>query len=263
MNRLASRDSARLLVAPFLGMLAGFLMNRARGGADGFALLSEMLLGGLVVLGGCLLLARIARWLEARAEQGARQLEALQQESAARRMALVQAEAERYRAERLLREQASQARAQAAELGNELRRATERIERIESEGLSSEAQQRIAALEAAQQALLCQSVEADARALREADELKASLRQLAITESARQRNVEGPENDQSGRIIELESRIRRLAREIEKLSNRQPATQTGHVGNAPQAEASDAKVGFLRAMLDANKTLRQQIKDAA
>jgi hypothetical protein len=215
------------------------------------------------VLGGCLLLARVARWLDARAEQGAQQFASLQQESAARRMALVQAEAERYRAERLLREQASQARAQATELGNELRRATERIERIESEGLSGEAQKRIAALEAAQQALLSQSVEADTRALREADELKASLRQLAISESTRQRNAEGPENDQSGRIIELESRIRRLAREIEKLSNRQPAAHAGHAGSAPQAAASDAKVGFLRAMLDANKTLRRQIKEAA
>lgn len=267
MNRIASRDSARLLAAPFLGMLAGFLLNRARGGAEGFALISEMLLGAMAVVAGCVVLARVARWIESRAVQGQQQLAELHQEAEVRRMALVQAEAERYRAERLLREQASQARAQAAALGNELRRATEKMERIETEGLSAEAQRRIAALEAAQQALLSQSAEADTRSLREAEDLKASLRQLAISESTRQRNAEGPENDQSGRIIELESRIRRLAREIEKLSNRQPAASTGsgqaHSTGSGQAVASEAKVGFLRAMLDANKTLREQIKEAA
>jgi hypothetical protein len=77
--------------------------------------------------------------------------------------------------------------------------------------------------------------------------------------------MNAPENDQSGRIIELETRIHRLAREIEALSKRQTGVvETGTASLVAAGGTQEkARIGFLQAMLDANKTLRKQIKDAA
>jgi len=79
------------------------------------------------------------------------------------------------------------------------------------------------------------------------------------------RNMQGPENDQSGRIIELETRIHRLAREIEALSRRNAPVAEAGVASLVAADGTKdkARIGFLQAMLDANKTLRRQIREAA
>jgi hypothetical protein len=247
MQNIFQRDAHRLLVAPFLGLLAGFLVNRAREGSIGLAMLSEMVLGALTVTVAAVLLARLRGYTYAQAQ--------------ARRAELLEVEAERYAAELELRAQMIA----PASLGAELVRAHERIERLEAENRAAQqARERLLTIEAAQDALRRESIEMGQRATQEAEELKASLR-LAISDSQRQRNMHAPENDQSGRIIELEARIRRLAREIERLSERQVAAPSGASvavaagGSVP----NQARIGFLRAMLDANKTLREQIKEAA
>ncbi len=259
MNHILTRDAHRLLVAPFLGLLAGFLVNRARNGDLGYALMWEMVFGALVVTVGGVMLARLALILEARAEASRVRLAAAQQQAESHRLALIEAETERYHAERLLHEQTVFAR-------NELVAATERIARLEADQRAArEAGERLAALEAAQESLRVDSVHLSQRAAQEAEELKASLRQLAITDSQRERNMAAPDNEQSGRIIELEARIRRLAREIERLSTRhEPAAEQGQASLVQPGGTSDkARIGFLKAMLDANKTLREQIREAA
>jgi hypothetical protein len=137
----------------------------------------------------------------------------------------------------------------------------------EQRNLAREAQARIATLEAAQAALVQQQVEIGRKAAQEAEEVKASLLKLSITDSQRLRNATAPENDQSGRIIELEARIKRLARELESLSGRLAASPAQEAGIASVVKAGgtsdNARIGFLQAMLDANKTLRRQISEAA
>jgi hypothetical protein len=173
---------------------------------------------------------------------------------------LLQIEQNRYRAERLLREHALRSTQQTAAMQHELQRATERIARLETAGSSPfEAAEKLRALEIAQESLRRESVELGRRAMQEAEEAKASLRML-ISDSQRARNASAPENDQSARIIELEQRIQRLSHEIERLSQRAPAAAEVP---APASKATEARAGFLKAMLDANVTLRRQIKEAA
>ncbi len=299
MNLLLAHLNRRLIVAPFLGLLAGFLLNRARNGELGYALLWEMLFGAVLVSFGAMVVMQVNRMQLERQAEHERQLNALASKASQRRIALVEAEATRYRNERLLHQQAIHARTVAEELAIELdrqreqtgmlqkalsalasrvanvdtapmgvewRKATARIERLEAESRESgEARERLQALESAQEALRRESVEVGMRAMQEAEEVKASLLQLAISESQRQRNINAPENDQSGRIFELEARIKRLAFEIERLSTRQFAVvddgEASKVGG--EGTKDSARIGFLRAMLDANKVLRQQIKEAA
>lgn len=296
MNAMLSRIDRRLAVAPFLGLLAGFLMNRARGGEMGFALLYEMIFGALIVGVAGVLMQQAARLREERQAQAEQQLNAIAAQASARRLALVEAEGARYRAQRVLHEQALQANmraeglalelahtrqqtgalqqalaALALQVGSgdqsvELQKATRRIEKLEAESKAArQARERLEALEAAQDALRRESVEVGMRAMQEAEEVKASLLQLSITDSQRRRNMAAPENDQSGRLIELEARIKRLAFEIERLSSRNVATpdegEASKVGTAGTRD--NARIGFLRAMLDANKVLRQQIRAAA
>ncbi|MBX3459880.1 MAG: hypothetical protein KF696_07930 [Planctomycetes bacterium] len=296
MNAILARIDRRLAVAPFLGLLAGFLINRARGGEMGLALLYEMIFGALIVGVGGVLLQQAARLRAEREAEAARQFNALAAQASARRLALVEAETARYRTERMLHEQALQANLRAEHLAieldqqrsqtgalqqalsalasrvgtsdqsAELQKATRRIEKLEAESLAArQARERLAALEAAQDALRRESVEVGMRAMQEAEEVKASLLQLSITESQRRRNIAAPENDQSGRLIELEARIKRLAFEIERLSSRNVATVDDGEASLVKAGGTQdqARIGFLRAMLDANKVLRQQIRSAA
>jgi len=246
MQGILSRDAHKLLVAPFLGLLAGFLVNRARGGEMGYALLAEMLLGGMAVTLGGVAIARLNLWLEGRAALARERLQLL-----------AVSEAQQHEASRSMHQQAMLARA-------ELQGAMQRIARLEAEQhLATEAASRLAVMESAQEALRQESVELNRRAIQEAEEVKASLR-LAISDSTRERNLAAPQGDQSGRIIELEARIRRLAREIERLSERQPVV--GEAGQAslvkPGGTQDQARIGFLKAMLDANKTLREHMKAA-
>jgi hypothetical protein len=280
-ERMHRLDPHRLALAPLLGLLAGFLVNRAHNGASGWALLAEMLLGALLVSFGAAVLLNVRR-LMAERERVAQAADAqAQQQAQARRNALLDAEAERYRIERFFREQVINAALRAERLEQELleqramnelhRPAADfgslaaRLEKLEHAGrIAEEARRKVAALELAQEEMRLQQVALDRKAASEAEELKASLLQLAISESQRMRNMNAPENDQSGRIIELETRIHRLAREIEALSKRQVAVPDGGIAGKPITAAPDkARIGFLQAMLDANKTLRRQIKEAA
>ncbi|MCB9894334.1 MAG: hypothetical protein H6839_07790 [Planctomycetes bacterium] len=287
-TRMQKLDAHRLALAPLLGLLAGFLVNRAHDGSTGWALFAEMGCGAIMVSFGAAVLSNISRLMEERDQEAALVAAAEQQAVLQRRQALVEAEAERYRIERFFREQIVSVAQRAERLeqdltaqraeANVLRRMVAvpreahhdlgalaaRLEKLETANrLAEEARQKIAALETAQQQMQMQQVALDRRASAEAEELKASLLQLAITESQRMRNMAAPENDQSGRIIELESRIHRLAREIEALSSRQPAQQAASTGNTTSGAPDKARIGFLQAMLDANKTLRKQIKEAA
>ena len=286
-NRL---DPHRMMFAPLLGLLAGFLINRAHDGALGWALLGEMAAGAVFLTFAASVLANISKLIAERDREAALAQTAMQAQQQSRRLALVEAEAERYRIERSFREQvitvAQRAErlesdlleqraeanalrrmlsaAQPREVHHDLGGLAQRLEALESANrLAYEARQKIAALESAQETMRLQQVALGQKTSVEAEELKASLLQLAISESQRMRNMAAPENDQSGRIIELESRIHRLAREIEALSARQPVKQGGTIGSNTSAEPTKARIGFLQAMLDANKTLRKQIKEAA
>jgi len=287
--RLQKADSYRISMAPLLGLLAGFLVNRAHGGATGWALLGEMLIGALLVTFAATVLANISQLMQEREVQASQAASQQARQVNARRVALMEAESERYRIERFFREQILTAalrterleqalieqRAEASALRGMLARfdvarpqaelgsLAARLEKLESATrVAEDARAKIYALEQAQEQMRAQQVALDRRAAQEAEELKASLLQLAISESQRMRNMAAPENDQSGRIIELESRIHRLAREIEALSSRRDV-----VSGAPAAQQAaapeKARIGFLQAMLDANKTLRKQIKEAA
>lgn len=286
--RLQKADPYRISLAPLLGLLAGFLVNRAHGGEAGWALLAEMLLGSLFLTFAAAVLANISQLLQDRDRHALQAAQQAAQRAEARRQSLIEAESERFRFERFFREQVLNATLRAERLEQALveqrseaaalRQAMSRLEvgqpRLEIGALAArleklenatrvaeEARAKIIALEHAQEQMRAQQVALDRRAAQEAEELKASLLQLAISESQRMRNMAAPENDQSGRIIELESRIHRLAREIEALSSRR---ETVSAEPAAKAAAPDkARIGFLQAMLDANKTLRKQIKDAA
>jgi hypothetical protein len=289
--RLQRLDPHRIALAPLLGLLAGFLLNRAHDGATGWTMLAEMLLGAMFVTFGAALLANVRRLMAERDRQATMAAQQADAMAMARRQSLVEAEAERYRIERYFREQVINAAQRAERLeqdlleqrgeANALRRAmadlqrtpqaefgslAARLEKLEaSTRFSEEARRKVAALEAAQEQMRLQQVALDRKAASEAEELKASLLQLAISESQRMRNMNAPENDQSGRIIELETRIHRLAREIEALSKRQTGVvETGTASLVAAGGTQEkARIGFLQAMLDANKTLRKQIKDAA
>lgn len=290
LQRLHNFDRYRLSLAPLLGLLAGFLANRAHGGSTGWALLGEMVLGALMLTFGATVLTNLSLLVRERDLEAELALKERRREMRARRETLVEAEARRYqagryvheqlvtanrRAERLeaeLRKQRQQARALHEAISNvedragggELNRLHERLRRLESESeFAREARERIQSLEEAQEELRHDKV---AVSQSEAEELKASLLQLAITESQRARNIDAPDNHQSGRIIELEQRIQRLAREIETLSNRRPVA-VGEKGEAslvePGGTRDKARIGFLQAMLDANKTLRKGVDKAA
>lgn len=249
-TQMAKFDPHRLTLAPLFGLLAGFLANRALGGETGWMLAAQMVAGAaLVTLGACVA-SNVSKLLEEQERE--QQLAAVQADQAVQvqHIGLVQAEAERYRLERYFREQvlAANRRAEAYE---------RKLLQTETRGLPVDIAARLAAIEAAQQQMRVEHVEISRKAAMEAEQVKASLLQLAITESQRQRNVAAPENDQSGRIIELEARIHRLARELESLSSRQVAAAGQGPSHAPQAGPDKARMGFLQAMLDANKTLRQ------
>ncbi|MCA8914555.1 MAG: hypothetical protein KDB90_04015 [Planctomycetes bacterium] len=288
--RMQKLDAHRLALAPLLGLLAGFLVNRAHDGSAGWALLAEMGAGAIMVSFGAAVMSNVSRLMEDRDQEAALLATAEQQAVLERKRAMVEAEAERYRIERFFREQIISVAQRAERLEHDLtaqraeadvlrrmvanaapRQAhhdigalASRLEKLETANrLADEAREKIAALETAQEQMLRQQVALDRRASAEAEELKASLLQLAITESQRLRNMAAPENDQSGRIIELESRIHRLAREIEAISSRQPAQQAIGTASSANAAPEKARIGFLQAMLDANKTLRKQIKEAA
>jgi hypothetical protein len=243
----AAMHDTRILVAPFLGALGGFLLNRARGGAEGYAMLVEMLIGAGVVMAGAWVVYRLGRLAQ---EVASRRVAALE--------ALVASEAERYRFQRMVFEQVALSEERRPDLGSVI----ERVRGLEETALlAREASERLVAIEQAQASLRQQQVEIDRRAAREAEEVKASLRQFTVTESQRQRNMQAPDNDQSGRIIELETRISELAGELQRLSGRSPAA--GEAQPSTEAPADEARAGFLRAMLEANKTLRDRIREAA
>lgn len=287
--KLRRADPHRFALAPLLGLTAGFLANRAHGGAVGYLLLAEMMAGALLTTFGVFVLANArAMFAERAAETARRQASADAQ--------LVAAERARHRRETavqarvaastqkvlLLRDELAAARDEGRMLRQSVHALTGKLgARRDSEvslsealtllaeqrNLAREAQARIATLEAAQAALVQQQVEIGRKAAQEAEEVKASLLKLSISDSQRLRNAAAPENDQSGRIIELEARIKRLARELESLSGRLAASPAQEAGIASVVKAGgtsdNARIGFLQAMLDANKTLRRQISEAA
>ena len=289
-QRVQKFDPHRLTLAPFFGLLAGFLANRAHGGSTGWGLLAEMLLGAALVTFGAGVLVNLRRLIEERDNEA--NLLALEQQmhADARKQALIENEAERYQLERFFREQVMAAAQRTEWLehqlldqraeANALRKALgmmqgrsadngsiiTRLERLErSTRVAEEAREKIVALEVAYENLRAEHTDMSRQAVAEVEEVKASLLQLAITESQRMRNMNAPDNDQSGRIIELESRIHKLAREIEAISKRQTVVaDPGVASDVAQGGTKDnARLGFLTAMLDANKTLRKRIKDAA
>ncbi|HRJ77253.1 MAG: hypothetical protein HUU03_01915 [Planctomycetaceae bacterium] len=300
--RISRRDPHRLLFAPLLGAAGGFLLNRARGGQVGAELALEMGLCSALLTLAVAAIAALCSLERERARSRARQLEAIEEaerRAAAReKLLLVEAEAQRCRAEMQLRENLMDTRnrllqledvsntadlrsqmlkravielngrfnaGNSQNLGEALARAASRIEALEARQQEVlEARERLAALEIAQEKLSLGAMALSETARREAEEVKASLK-LAISDSQRQRNVEADEREESGRILELEARIKRLAREIERLSNRTaPVAEEGVASTvAPGGTNDQAKLGFFKALLDANKTLRKQIKAAA
>lgn len=287
--RVQKFDPNRMVLAPFFGLLAGFLANRAHDGALGWALAGEMLLGAALVSFGAAVLVNLRKLIEERdAEANALAREQIIAADAQRK-ALIETEAERYHLERFFREQVMAAAQRSEWLehqlmeqrseANALRKAMgmmkgkahdgsiiARLERLEqSNRFAEEAREKIVALEVAYENLRAESSDMSRQAVAEVEEVKASLLQLAITESQRMRNMAAPDNDQSGRIIELESRIHKLAREIEAISKRQTIVPEQGIASdvAPGGTQDKARLGFLTAMLDANKTLRKRIKEAA
>ena len=289
-ERVQKFDPHRLSLAPFFGLVAGFLANRAHGGTLGWALAGEMVLGAALVTFGAAVLVNLRKLIDER-DAEARLLAKQQKiEADARRTALIESEAERYHLERFFREQVMAAAQRTEWLehqlleqrneANSLRKALgmlqgrtgdsgaiiARLERLEqSTRVAEEAREKIVALEVAYDNLRAEQTDMSRQAVAEVEEVKASLLQLAITESQRTRNINAPDNDQSGRIIELETRIHKLAREIEAISKRQTVVPEQGVASdvAPGGTKDQARLGFLTAMLDANKTLRKRIKNAA
>ncbi|MDC1142557.1 hypothetical protein OAU50_05665 [Planctomycetota bacterium] len=282
MQRTAKSESSPFVVAPFLGLLAGFLFNRATEGSVGVFLGFEMFVGALSMTLFALAMANMQKVRQQHAAAIARRQAELVKAQQRRHNEIVAAERARYDVERQLRTQLkstnqrmhnleshlfTQSNTSAdSQLHEQLQQASHRIEQLEEQSrLADEATKRIKELEQAQQELSQQHVSIGLKVQKEAEEVKASLVQLAITDSQRARNAEAPDNDQSGRIVQLEARIRRLARELERLSERQPTVADEGVASnvKPGGTKDNARVGFLRAMLDANKTLRKQVKEAA
>ncbi|MBK9975615.1 MAG: hypothetical protein IPP14_12660 [Planctomycetes bacterium] len=277
----------QLLAAPFIGALGGFLANRAHAGSTGWLMLAEMAAGSVVCLLGAACFTQIdALGREARRRDALRsQLRAQEQAVVhnARRAELLAAEEQRYVEHRMILERSLVANRKSEKLEVELsqtRRDTVKLANVVASLVSSmrqsaagdgvlqlaqEAKARMAALESAQRNLETRQIELDRKTASEAQEVKTRLLTLSISDSQRQRNVSAPDADSSGRLIELETRIRKLAAEIERLSNRQPAaTQAGEASKVGTAGTGDgARLGFLKAMLEANQTLRKQIQDAA
>jgi len=282
-----SLATRQLLVAPFIGALAGFLFNRMHAGSTGWALIGEMFAGALLCTIGAAILSQLdALSRESRRRSLLRQLAQAKQDAAlvnARRNALIEAEQTRYFENRVLieRQLVADRRAQGLEAElSETRRDTVKLANVvaglvshmrnQSGGievihLAQEAKARMAALEVAHRELETRQVELDRKTATEAEEVKTRLLQLSISDSQRQRNVAAPEVEGSGRLIELEARIKKLAREIERLSIRQPSsTEAGEASKVAQGGTQNgARLGFLKAMLEANQTLRKQIQEAA
>lgn len=286
-ERVQKFDPHRLSLAPLFGLLAGFLANRAHDGALGWPLLGEMVLGAALVTFGAAVLVNLRKLIDERDREASLLLREQDMLAETRRHQLISAEAERYQVERFFREQILTAarrtewleqqlmeqRAEARSLrsllatqGSGNNGILERLERLEeSTQVAEDARAKIIALESAYDRLRAESSDLSRQAVAEVEEVKASLLQLAISDSQRMRNMAAPDNDQSGRIIELEGRIRKLAREIENLSKRQAVVADSGIASdvAPGGTKDQARLGFLTAMLDANKTLRKRIKDAA
>lgn len=285
MQLSAKPQSNNIVVAPFMGLLAGFLFNRATGGAIGSFLIFEMVVGALSMVFIALVMANLRKIEQNNAAARAAKEQQLAETKAVRHQQLVSAERARYESERHLRTQLLHTTVRLSELEDQLvesqtqqavssespllvqlHEATQRIASLEKQSIvADEAASRIHSLEHAQQTLSQQQVDMGLQVNKEAEEVKASLHQLAVTDSQRNRNAAAPDSAQSGRIVQLEARIRRLARELERLSDRQPvAAEDGVESLVKQGGTKDnARVGFLRAMLDANKTLRKQAKKAA
>lgn len=276
----------QFMAAPFLGALAGFLCNRAHAGSTGWLMLGEIFAGSVVFVAVAGILAQLDSLSREAARRSAlrRSLRARDQAAlnSARRAELLQAEEQRYIDSRLVIERQLVADRRAASLESELsetRRDTVQLANVVAGlvshmrqsvagadviQLAQEAKARMTALESAQRELETRQVELDRKTASEAEEVKTRLLSLSISDSQRQRNVNAPEADESGRLIELEARIRKLAREIERLSQRQPATvEAGEASRVAGGSGDGARLGFLKAMLEANQTLRKQIKDAA
>ncbi len=302
LSRISRHDPHRLMFAPLLGLATGFVINRARDGSIGTELLLEMLLGATVLTLIVAAVSALAAIEHERSRARALQMAALREAEARaisrHRLMLVEAEAMRCRNETGLREQLAETRNRllalestsnntdlrsqllkrailelnqrlvsggTQNLGEALASAAVRIEALEAQQQEMlEARGKLAALEAAQEELTRNAVALGEAARKEADEVKASLK-LAISDSQRQRNIAGQDREESGRIIELEARIKRLAREIEKLSGRDSVVSPeGVASNVAQGGTQDqAKLGFFKALLDANQTLRKQIRAAA
>lgn len=275
----------QLLAAPVLGALAGFLCNRAHAGSTGWAMLAEMLAGSALFLVGAVIMDQLESLAAEKARrlglQRARARHAEHQAEVERRAALLRLERQHFQHARAALQRQIESETRAKELEQELAR-TRRdtvqlantvvglVNHVRLAGLggpaelAAEAKVRMESLEAAQQELLARQVELDRKTAAEAAEVKSRLLELSITDSQRQRNIAGPEQD-SGRIIELEGRIRKLAREIERLSQRQLSVpEAGEASKVAAGGTGDgARLGFLKAMLQANQTLRRQIKSAA
>ena len=283
MHSATRPESNHFVVAPFIGLLGGFLLNRATEGAIGAFLGFEMIVGALAMTLFALAMANVKKIQLQQQQALARRQAKIADAKQLRREEMTAAERTRYESEKLLRMQLQHtsvrindletqletSRSQPAIDSNliiQLQQANARSGQLEVQSkLSDEADNRIKTLEFAQRELNQQHVDMGRKVHKEAEEVKASLIQLAITDSQRIRNAAEPDNDQSGRIVQLEARIRRLARELERLSERQPAVaEDGVASIVKQGGTKDnARVGFLRAMLDANKTLRKQVSKAA
>ena len=95
--RMQKLDAHRLALAPLLGLLAGFLVNRAHDGSAGWALLAEMGAGAIMVSFGAAVMSNVSRLMEDRDQEAALLATAEQQAVLERKRAMVEAEAERYR----------------------------------------------------------------------------------------------------------------------------------------------------------------------
>jgi hypothetical protein len=301
LTTISRRDPCRLCFAPVIGLAAGFIVNRARSGAMGVELLLEMLLFAtiltLVVAAGSAIAAIEREKARARQEHLAA-LDAAERRALARaRQAGVEAEARHCRNEIALRDAFCDMRNRLialeglsnstdlrnqllkraiielngrvsdspANLGAALKATATRIDALEARQQEMlDAREKLVALEAAQEEISRHAVALSEQARRDAEEVKASLK-LAISDSQRQRNLQAPEREESGRIIELEARLKRLAREIERLSSRgDSVAEEGIASNvAPGGTQDQAKLGFFKALLDANVALRKQTRTAA
>jgi hypothetical protein len=272
----ATIAARQFLAAPLTGALAGFLVNRAHRGDPGWPMMLEMAAGSALFTLGAVLVSQFNAASERTRRQAVRRHTA-RIEAEFMRVEQARYEAERARYETVLatvreeegvRAELARSHTNTRRLASALANVMAHVEKRQTGRLpvrQAEAQDRIAALEAAQSELARRQVELDQKTVREADELKTRLLQLSISDTQRLRNVAAPEAEHSGRLIELETRIRKLAGEIERLSNRQPAVmEAGEASKVGTAGTGDgARLGFLQAMLEANQTLRKRIQNAA